>query len=87
MSLTDFFVNDCHVEEGSGVSLLIDSNLQIMNSPIRVFTLMIEQQSDIKVGLEVLRISVQRPMIERKALLEVALSWHSEVLNARGDSI
>lgn len=89
LKVTDLLVDVAEVEQRRGVLLLRDGDLEVVNGPLRVLSLLEEHDADIEVGLEVLRVSLESPLVVRQALVKVGSLTRGEpqVLDTCGDRV
>ncbi len=77
-----FFVYNSQIEQRSGILLFSDSNLQVANGFLQVLIDFIEQNTQVKVGLEVFRVLLKSFLIQRVYFIEQPLPWQHGLLNA-----
>jgi hypothetical protein len=86
-SIAFLLVDRSQVEECCGVLLFVNCNLEIVNCSLCILLLVVEQDPDIEIGLEVLRVCFQGFHVVWQALLEMTLRRRRQMLDARGNRV
>ena len=89
LEVANLLVDVAEVEECGRIFLLSHGDLQIVDGALRVFPLLKQHDADVEVGLEVLWVGLERPLVVRQALVEVGglASLQPQVLDACGDRV
>lgn len=70
MTIAFFFVNNGEVEKRSGICLFVNCYFKEMDGLVKVLSELVQQHSNIEVGLKVLGVDGQCPLVKTVALFE-----------------
>lgn len=88
LTVSFLFINNCQVKQGSGVGLLVNGDLEVMDSFVHILAELVKQNAHVKVGLEVLRVDGKCSLVKLSTLLEGLISGGRLLqLDALGETV
>ena len=80
--IAQILVDVRQVEERRCILLFVDGNFQVMNCFVGVLLLVVEEHTDVEIGLKVLRVCLEGLLVILQALLVATLAFKGQLLDA-----